>query len=137
MNYTIFIEKAAQKELSKITSQDQNRIISVIRNLSSNPRPPGVKKLSGRTGWRIRVGNYRILYDIKDDKLIMYTDGLVEAMNSDEVEFEMTGLKKAIRENLNLSSLQLKDEIRRRISAHTKDMPLTDDYTLLITKRIK
>ncbi len=73
----------------------------------------------------------------KDDKLIMYTDGLVEAMNSDEVEFEMTGLKKAIRENLNLSSLQLKDEIRRRISAHTKEMPLTDDYTLLITKRIK
>jgi sigma-B regulation protein RsbU (phosphoserine phosphatase) len=73
----------------------------------------------------------------KDDKLIMYTDGLVEAMNSEEVEFEMSGLKKVIKNNPSLTSLELKDEIRRQISTHTGDMPLTDDYTLLITRRIK
>ncbi len=73
----------------------------------------------------------------KDDKLIMYTDGLVEAMNSDEAEFEMFRLKKVIKENLDLSSLQLKEEIGKQVSIHTGDMPLTDDYTLLITRRIK
>jgi sigma-B regulation protein RsbU (phosphoserine phosphatase) len=73
----------------------------------------------------------------KHDKLIMYTDGLVEAMNADEVEFEMAGLKNAINKNLNLPSRELKEKIRSQISKHIGDMPLTDDYTLLISKRIK
>jgi mRNA interferase RelE/StbE len=71
LSYTIFIEKSAQKDLSKITPPHQNRIIKAIQLLSKNPRPSGSKKLSGRDAWRIRVGNYRIIYEIHDDRLII------------------------------------------------------------------
>ena len=71
MNYTIFIEKTAQKDLSKIPQQYQNRIIKAIQSLAKNPRPSGSKKLSGRDAWRIRVGNYRVIYEIHDDRLII------------------------------------------------------------------
>ncbi len=71
MEYKIFIEKNAQKALTKITEKEQNRIIEAIRNLSQNPKPMGVKKLSGREAWRIRVGSYRIIYEIQDDKLLI------------------------------------------------------------------
>ena len=71
MKYKLYIEKSAQKELSKIPHPDQNRIINAIRNLVEDPRPSGVKKLSGRDAWRIRVGKYRVIYEIHDDKLII------------------------------------------------------------------
>jgi len=71
LEYKIFIEKNAQKALTKITEKEQNRIIEAIRNLSQNPKPMGVKKLSGREAWRIRVGSYRIIYEIQDDKLLI------------------------------------------------------------------
>ena len=71
MKYKIFIEKSALKNLSKIPLQDQSRVINSIQNLSKNPRPPGNKKLSGRNAWRIRVGNYRVIYEIHDDRLII------------------------------------------------------------------
>ena len=67
MKYKLFIEKAALKELSRITHKDQSRIISAIKNLSKNLRPTGVKKLTGRDAWRIRIGSYRIIYEIQDD----------------------------------------------------------------------
>ncbi len=40
-------------------------------NLAEDPRPSGVKKLSGRDAWRIRVGKYRVIYEVHDDKLII------------------------------------------------------------------
>lgn len=61
MKYKLFIEKAAQKELSKVSRKEQSRIIAAIKNLPENPSPPGVKKLTGRDAWRIRIGNYRII----------------------------------------------------------------------------
>jgi mRNA interferase RelE/StbE len=69
MGYKVFIEKLAQKELLNIPKNDQNRIIEAIQALSKNPRPHHVKKLSGREAWRIRVGKYRIIYEIDDGKL--------------------------------------------------------------------
>ena len=71
MKYKLFIEKAALKELSRIPSKEQSRIITSIENLTEVPRPPGVKKLTGREAWRIRIGNYRIIYEIQDDKLVV------------------------------------------------------------------
>lgn len=59
MGYAISIERNAQKALAKIAQPDQDRIIQAIRSLAENPRPSGVKKLSGRDAWRIRIGNYR------------------------------------------------------------------------------
>ncbi len=69
MSYSILIERTAQKSLAKIAQPDQDRIIQAIRSLAENPRPPRVKKLSGRDAWRIRIGNYRVIYEIHDEEL--------------------------------------------------------------------
>ena len=71
MTYSIEILRSAQKQLGKINRQDQPRIISAIQALSDTPRPQGCQKLSGRPAWRIRVGSYRIIYEIHDDKLFI------------------------------------------------------------------
>ncbi|MCD6343288.1 MAG: type II toxin-antitoxin system RelE/ParE family toxin [Spirochaetaceae bacterium] len=62
---------SAQKILSKINRQEQERIIAAINSLTNTPRPAGCKKLSGRPAWRIRIGSYRIIYEIQDNKLIV------------------------------------------------------------------
>ena len=49
----------------------QDRIISAIRDLTEDPRPAGVRKLTGREGWRIRVGEYRVIYEIRDESLFI------------------------------------------------------------------
>ena len=69
MKYSITILKSAQKQLKHINLQDQKRIILTIESLAYNPRPEGCKKLTGRPIWRIRVGSYRIIYEINDDTL--------------------------------------------------------------------
>ena len=71
MTYRLLIEKAAQRALTDIPQLDQDRIISAIRGLTANPRPQKVRKLSGRDAWRIRVGYYRIIYEINDDRLVV------------------------------------------------------------------
>lgn len=71
MNYTIEILRVAQKQLAKINRADQPRIISAIRKLSNAPRPPDCKKLSGRPAWRIRIGQYRVIYEVHDEQLLI------------------------------------------------------------------
>jgi mRNA interferase RelE/StbE len=71
LTYSIFIEKSAQKDLAKIPRKDQNRIIKSIEELSRNPRPAQSKKLTGRDAWRIRVGDYRVIYEIYDIRLLI------------------------------------------------------------------
>jgi len=66
--YRLFIEKSAQKKLDKITNPYQDKIINAIQDLSESQRPSGVKKLSGRDAWRIRIGNYRVIYEIDDNR---------------------------------------------------------------------
>lgn len=66
MRYEIEIERSALKALKKIPSADRSKVIDVIERLALNPRPVGSKKLKGRDGWRIRIGNYRVIYEIKD-----------------------------------------------------------------------
>lgn len=69
MSYKIIIEKTAKKNLEKIRSPFFEAIDKKILALEINPRPHGCKKLKGRDAWRIRVGDYRIIYKIKDDIL--------------------------------------------------------------------
>ncbi len=71
MSYTIQIKRSAQKSLAQITEPYQAKIISAIQQLAYNPRPSGCKRLSGKEAWRIRVGDYRILYEIKDRQLLI------------------------------------------------------------------
>jgi mRNA interferase RelE/StbE len=71
LKYRIFIQRPAQKDLAKIPNPYRDRIIQAIRELGVNPRPTGVKKLTGRNAWRIRISDYRIIYEIYDDKLVV------------------------------------------------------------------
>lgn len=71
MTYAIEILRAAQKELAKIDRQAQSRIIASIRGLATDPRPASCKKLSGRSAWRIRIGAYRVIYEIHDNQLVV------------------------------------------------------------------
>jgi mRNA interferase RelE/StbE len=69
VSYSVEILKSAQKQLTKIDRTDRTRIVSAIRSLADEPRPQGTKKLSGRPAWRIRVGAFRIIYEIHDGRL--------------------------------------------------------------------
>ncbi len=71
MTYTIQIERSAQKQLAKINSPFFEAISEKILLLEKDPRPPGCKKLTGRESWRIRVGDYRVIYNISDHILLI------------------------------------------------------------------
>ncbi|MDP6545970.1 MAG: type II toxin-antitoxin system RelE/ParE family toxin [Phycisphaerae bacterium] len=71
MTYSIDILRSAQKQLGQINRQDQSRIISAIQALGDDPRPQGYRKLSGRPAWRIRIGSYRVIYEIHDSQLLV------------------------------------------------------------------
>ncbi len=66
MKYSVFILRRAQRELSQVPPEVYERIKKVIFNLAKEPRPAGCRKLIGRDGWRVRVSNFRIIYEIED-----------------------------------------------------------------------
>ena len=66
MNYLVLIRRRAQEELARLSPEIRLRIYPALFNLGTDPRPPGCKKLKGREGWRIRVGDYRVIYEIDD-----------------------------------------------------------------------
>ena len=70
--YKIEIKKSAIKELESIPSNDLKRILTKIESLAEDPRQTGCIKLSGDDRYRIRQGNYRILYTIEDDILTIF-----------------------------------------------------------------
>lgn len=71
MSYRIELRPAAVRALKKVDHQNRNRIRGAIALLGDDPRPPGAKALRGRPGLRVRVGDYRILYTINDDVLVV------------------------------------------------------------------
>jgi mRNA interferase RelE/StbE len=71
VTYRIELRPAAIHALKQIDHQDRDRIRGAIALLGENPRPPGAKALHGRPGLRVRVGNYRIIYTIQDDVLVI------------------------------------------------------------------
>ncbi len=64
--YRLGILPRAQRGLAKLPSPWYERARDAIRALASDPRPAGCIKLTGRDGWRIRVGDYRVIYEIHD-----------------------------------------------------------------------
>jgi mRNA interferase RelE/StbE len=66
MNYTVQILPRAQKQLSKLPPDVYPRVRDALRELTDSPRPSGCLKLTGREGWRIRIGRYRVIYEIDD-----------------------------------------------------------------------
>ena len=65
-SYNLVIKKSAERELRALPKQDLRRVTERLQILSHNPRPPGCEKLSGQDQYRIRQGDYRIVYAIDD-----------------------------------------------------------------------
>jgi len=77
MSYEINIHSPAKKSLCRLPENVQTRIARSMFALAENPRPVGVVKLNGREGWRIRIGDYRVIYTIDDAKkeVVIYAIG--------------------------------------------------------------
>ena len=66
--YRVLLERSAEKDLARLASAVHDRVVTAIQALATNPRPPGCRKLAGsKNDWRIRVGDYRIIYEIADE----------------------------------------------------------------------
>ncbi len=71
MSYTVYLKRSAEKELEELPTKIHDRILTALLSLKDNPFPRNAKKLHGREGIRIRVGDYRVLYIVDDaDKKI-------------------------------------------------------------------
>ncbi len=65
--FEVLLERSAEKDLRRLTSRVHEQVIDRIAALAKNPRPSGCRKLSGgENDWRIRVGDYRVIYEIAD-----------------------------------------------------------------------
>lgn len=64
--YRLEVSHTAHRQIRKLPEQTQKRVNQTIVTLAEDPRPPGVKKLAAREGYRVRVGDYRILYHVDD-----------------------------------------------------------------------
>ena len=70
--YEVFFAPSADRALRRLPVDAQRRIVLAVANLADEPRPPGVVKLAGGENlWRIRLGIYRVVYEIHDDRLVV------------------------------------------------------------------
>jgi mRNA interferase RelE/StbE len=65
--YRVVVERSAEKDLRKLPLVTRSRVADALRNFANDPRPVGSRKLAGtKHDWRIRVGDYRVIYEIAD-----------------------------------------------------------------------
>lgn len=74
MTYRVEWSPAAWREFQALDGGIQRRLAAAVDGLAQNPRPPGAKRMHGRAAdvWRIRVGDYRLLYQIRGDVLVVF-----------------------------------------------------------------
>lgn len=82
VKYSITLSKRAQKQLDKLSDYLASPVIRAIQNLANDPRPQGYKKLKGRDGYRIRIGDYRVIYEVYDSILLV---DVIELGNRKEI----------------------------------------------------
>ena len=70
-SYRLQIKPSAVKEIEALPKQDRSHVVAKIQGLAADPRPPGCEKLSGLELYRVRRGNYRILYTVHDADLVI------------------------------------------------------------------
>lgn len=70
--YRILVAQSVCKDLDGIPANDVRRIVTAFEGLAEDPRPPQSRKLSGEEKYRLRCGAYRVLYEIRDDELIVF-----------------------------------------------------------------
>ncbi len=68
MPYTVYLKRSAEKELQELPARAHDRIVKALLSLQNDPFSGNAKKLRGREGMRIRVGNYRVLYLVNDEE---------------------------------------------------------------------
>ena len=70
--YAVVVARSARQELERLEIRVARRIVARMEALTMNPRPPGCRKLQGAEDlWRIRIGDYRIIYAIDDDRRVV------------------------------------------------------------------
>jgi mRNA interferase RelE/StbE len=73
--YRVLLERAAERDLRRLSPEIHARLIGAIRDLAMNPRPSGCRKLMGsKNDWRIRVGDYRVVYEIADEVRVIHVN---------------------------------------------------------------
>lgn len=70
-SYSVVIKRSAAKEIEAIQRKDRERLVARIAALGDDPRPPGAEKLTGEEKYRVRQGDYRVLYEIDDGRIIV------------------------------------------------------------------
>jgi mRNA interferase RelE/StbE len=72
MNYQVQLSAHAARQLRKLDPTSRRRIQAAIELLATNPRPPAAKQLVGGSGeWQVRTGDYRVIYEIHDEELLV------------------------------------------------------------------
>ncbi|MEX2581617.1 MAG: type II toxin-antitoxin system RelE/ParE family toxin [Verrucomicrobiales bacterium] len=71
-SYGVEFSANVRKDFRKISQKDAERILGKIHGLTTDLRPPGAKKLKGEEVCRIRIGVYRVIYEIEDDRLVVF-----------------------------------------------------------------
>ena len=71
MTYRVEVTRSAVKAFRRVNPADAARLRGAIAMLAEDPRPPASRPLRGRDGWRLRVGDYRVIYTIRDDVLLI------------------------------------------------------------------
>jgi len=67
--YQVILARNAQKDLDRLRGETFDRVVTTLRSLATDPRPAGSVKLAGQAAaYRVRVGDYRILYDVDDER---------------------------------------------------------------------
>jgi len=69
--YRVVFRKSVAQDLRPIPNRDLRKILATIESLSEEPRPSGIEKLSGQDRYRVRQGNYRIIYEINDTDVVV------------------------------------------------------------------
>ncbi len=68
--YKVIFRQSVALDMRRIPNRDLRKILATIESLSEKPRPSGIEKLSEQEKYRVRQGNYRIIYEINDDEII-------------------------------------------------------------------
>ena len=70
-SYKLLFKRSVARDLRAIPAADLDRLLARIADLAGNPRPPGCQKLSAQERYRLRVGRYRVVYEIRDRELVV------------------------------------------------------------------
>jgi mRNA interferase RelE/StbE len=94
MSYQVIFDPGALREFDKLPKAQQRRVGKIVDDLEQDPRPAGAKKLTDVEAYKLRVGDYRVVYTIRDDLLIVL---VVKVGNRRDVYKDIGTIKKRLK----------------------------------------